>query len=93
MPVGGRPWRRTVARVLRRDAGICWICGQPGAESADHITPRSQGGPDTLNNLRAVHHNVGNRCNRYRGDRSPESAVARLEALGLIGQPDGDWTW
>lgn len=90
---GSRPWRRTVARVIRRDHGICWLCNQPGADSADHVTPRSQGGSDTLNNLAAVHHNAGCRGNRYRGDRTPESAIARLEALGLIGQPDNDLTW
>ncbi len=93
MPTGGRPWRRTVARVIRRDAGICWLCTQPGADSADHIQPRSQGGPDTLANLAAVHHDVEPRCNRYRGDRTPESAVARLGALGLIGQPNNDLEW
>jgi 5-methylcytosine-specific restriction endonuclease McrA len=30
----------------------------------DHMIPRSQGGPDTLENLRPAHH----RCNRDRGD-------------------------
>lgn len=91
--MSGRPWRRDVAYVIRRDHGICWICNQPGADSADHIRPRSQGGSDHPSNLMAVHHNVEPRCNRYRGDRTPESAITRLEALGLIGQPDNDLTW
>lgn len=92
MAGGGRPWRRTVAYVLRRDHGICWLCGQPGADSADHIQPRAHGGTDRPSNLRAVHHDRGCRGNRYRGDRTPEQAIARLEQLGIIGN-DHDLTW
>lgn len=74
----GRPWRRTVAYVVDRDRGICHICGGPGADSADHIVPRSQGGTDDASNLLAVHHNVEPRCNRVRGDGPVELARALL---------------
>ena len=87
----GRPWQRVKARVIRRDGGICHLCGQPGADSADHLVPPGQGGSlyDPAN-LKAVHHDVEPKCNRIRGDRPIE--VARAEIAQLTGSPD-DWSW
>lgn len=84
---GSRPWRRTVARVIRRDHGICHLCGQPGADSADHLVPRAHGGSDRMDNLAAVHHNAEPRCNRHRGTGDVDTTRARLAPT-----PD-DWTW
>lgn len=53
--------------VLARDRGICWLCGQPGATTVDHVVPRSRGGSDELTNLAAAH--AG--CNYARGNRTP----------------------
>ena len=33
----------------------CWKCGLPGADSADHVIPRSRGGSNALSNLRPAH--------------------------------------
>lgn len=58
----------------------CWICRGP-ATTADHITPRSLGGSDDLDNLRPA----CKRCNSSRGtspnpfpaeDPTPPSGVA-----------------
>lgn len=91
--LGGRSWAKTVAFVIRRDKGICWICGRGGADSADHIVPRARGGSDRPHNLAAVHHNEGARCNRYRGHkRTPEETLQRLAELGLhIEHRDLEW--
>jgi 5-methylcytosine-specific restriction protein A len=62
-PWSSRPWTRKVAAVLQRDHGVCWICGKPGADSADHVVRWVDGGDDTLDNLRAAHIE----CNRRRG--------------------------
>lgn len=84
----GRHWREhTVPRVLRRDHGICHLCGQPGADTADHLVPASLGGTDDLSNLAAAHHDP---CNILRGNRPIE--VARAELARLAPSTDA-WSW
>ena len=60
----GRPlglsWPALRRKVLDRDSGRCQLCGAL-ATHVDHITPRADGGADTLENLRslcAYHHGV-----------------------------------
>ena len=60
---GRRDWRRTRDRILARDDRICQLCGQPGADTVDHIIPVSKGGTNNDDNLRAAHQ----RCNSRRG--------------------------
>ena len=50
-----RGWKRTAARVLRLHAGVCHICGLPGATEVDHVVPVSRGGTDDEANLRPAH--------------------------------------
>jgi len=49
-----RDWGRIRKRVLRRDQGICYVCGRPGATHVDHVVPASRGGSDDEANLRAI---------------------------------------
>jgi 5-methylcytosine-specific restriction endonuclease McrA len=42
-PLGHRKWRELRAAILQAST-TCWICGNPGADTIDHIIPRSQGG-------------------------------------------------
>lgn len=76
----GRGWRtRLVAWVAARDGSTCQLCSAPvdltlpsgprghlDGPSLDHEHPRSQGGPDTLDNLRLTHW----RCNRDEARRA-----------------------
>lgn len=62
---------RLRAVVLVRDGGRCWLCGKLGATTIDHVIPRSLGGPDTLDNLRAAHGS----CNSARGTKLPPAPV------------------
>lgn len=48
-------WRRLRAHILRRDHGICHVCGRPGSDQVDHLTPTSAGGTDDPANLAAIH--------------------------------------
>ncbi len=50
-----KDWARTRRRILRRDRGICHVCGQPGANQVDHVIPTSAGGSDDDDNLAAIH--------------------------------------
>jgi 5-methylcytosine-specific restriction endonuclease McrA len=68
-----RAYRQARAIVLRY-ALTCAICGQPERADdrleADHIIPKSKGGPDHPSNLRAVHRS----CNLARGNRELDPA-------------------
>ncbi|MCG4260413.1 HNH endonuclease [Acetobacter senegalensis] len=54
-------WRRLRAACLKRDP-VCMVAGcTRRSVVADHITPRSKGGADSLSNLRGLciqHHNM-----------------------------------
>lgn len=57
-------WRvELTAQVLHLKGTTCHLCKRPGATTADHVVPRSQGGPDTLDNLMPAHQ----ACNASRG--------------------------
>ncbi|AKU17033.1 HNH endonuclease [Luteipulveratus mongoliensis] len=56
--------------VLARDDGRCAYCGLPGADTMDHIQPRSRGGATSWMNAVAAHRH----CNQVKGDRTPEEA-------------------
>lgn len=38
--IGGHRWRKIVREVLA-ESDTCWLCGQPGADSGDHVIPVS----------------------------------------------------
>jgi 5-methylcytosine-specific restriction endonuclease McrA len=38
-PRTGRRWLALVAYVIDRDHGICWRCGNPGADTGGHVLP------------------------------------------------------
>lgn len=64
-----RRWRRVRAAVLQRDQGRCQVQGQGctgAATTVDHIVPRSLGGGDALDNLRAS----CQWCNASRGNET-----------------------
>jgi 5-methylcytosine-specific restriction endonuclease McrA len=77
MPFANRPlgWAKTVRRIIERDRGICWICGLPGANSADHLIPRSKGGNHSDANLAAAHMY----CNRQRGNRDMAGTIGHVK--------------
>jgi 5-methylcytosine-specific restriction endonuclease McrA len=66
IPSGKFPprWRRISQATLIRDAYMCHICGLEGADTADHIIPRSKGGSHDMYNLRAAHRV----CNSRKGN-------------------------
>jgi len=64
---GGRRAQQYVQATLSTYGDICIICGLPGADSADHVIPRAEGGAVyDLDNLGPAHR----RCNYARGKRA-----------------------
>jgi 5-methylcytosine-specific restriction endonuclease McrA len=91
MPFADRPrhWEDTRRRVLRRDLGICWLCGKPGANSVDHVIPRIDGGTHHDSNLRAAHIV----CNARKGRRDglPERSQRWKEPSPLPAPRPSRW--
>lgn len=56
-PRTGRRWMALVAFVIARDAGLCWRCGNPGADTGGHVLPVSTHPELALDpdNVRAEH--------------------------------------
>lgn len=62
-------WKKLSAQVIKRDGGVCYYCGTDDPTevmTADHITPRSKGGTDTLDNLVCA----CRPCNSSKGNRT-----------------------
>ncbi|MFC6712444.1 HNH endonuclease [Branchiibius cervicis] len=73
-----RRYRAERAAVLAV-SDVCWLCGERGADTVDHVVPYSHGGTDNRANLRPAHRS----CNSARGNRAP----TRFADLGDF----GDW--
>jgi 5-methylcytosine-specific restriction enzyme A len=61
----GSEWTKLSREIIRRDEGICYLCGLPGADTADHVVAKARGGSDDPSNLRAAHR----ACNSAKGAR------------------------
>lgn len=67
--VSNAEWRRVRFEVFERDGYRCVYCDvECESPHADHIIPRSRGGPSTLDNLATA----CPACNKSKKDRTPE---------------------
>lgn len=79
---GGERRARAVAELVERDGDHCWYCGFTFTESGDractidHVIPRSEGGPNHVDNLRLACFY----CNMRRG-RMPQGDFEQSETL------------
>jgi 5-methylcytosine-specific restriction endonuclease McrA len=101
----GRAWKRIVANVIDAYAGICHLCGHPGALQADHLVQYAEGGDDSIGNLRPVHgvaNTQNNRCpvcelacNNIRGALSVEAGKAKIakRQRNVVSEGQGDREW
>lgn len=66
--------------LFQRDACICLYCGEQFTQarlSRDHVTPFTQGGQDSWNNVVTA----CIRCNNFKAGRTPEQAGMKLIAV------------
>lgn len=92
----GRRWcnpseyRELLAAVIERDGVCCHWCGEktklggrdqsPFRRSLDHLTPRSRGGTNDVDNLVLAHR----RCNYLRDcGRLPNAGAGKISAMEL----------
>lgn len=73
----GRARQQRNQRILRTN-NTCWICGQPGADSIDHVIPIAAGGTEDPSNLRPAHMHP---CNRDKSDKPHGNIIRRSGAL------------
>lgn len=55
-------------KIYQRSGGVCYLCGSPvqfNRMSIDHVIPRSRGGSNKIENLRATHAE----CNRKKSNK------------------------
>ena len=71
-PYDSTEYKRNRAQILIGQPD-CALCGRPGADTADHITPLMHGGTHALDNLRPAHA----RCNSAKGSRDQAKAQAQ----------------
>jgi 5-methylcytosine-specific restriction protein A len=67
-----RDWSTRRQVVLRRDKGICYICGGINADTVDHLIA---GDDHSLENLRAVHDRVEPHCHRQKTAQEGNDAL------------------
>lgn len=73
---GGRKAQQYVKLTLATYGTVCWLCGLPGSNSADHVIPRSKGGAVyDLANLGPSHR----KCNYARGNRDATAPTHIVE--------------
>lgn len=73
------PGYRALRAVWRLSNPPCWICGQLGADTVDHVVPLSRGGTNSLDNLRPAHR----KCNSARGVRDVSEEERELSLIHI----------
>ena len=77
--IRGRALQTLRKRVFSTYGDICWLCGQEGADTIDHLVMVSQGGSNTIENLRPAHGRKSSYCvgnfSRKRGKPQPKKKV------------------
>lgn len=68
-------WSTRRLIVLKRDNGICYLCGGAGADTVDHV---EVGDNHSLSNLAAVHDHVAPHCHRSKSSKEGHEAKASM---------------
>jgi len=66
-----KDWNTRRLIVMKREGGICHLCGKPGADTIDHL---EAGDNHDLNNLAPVHDRTEPHCHRYKSSQEGHAA-------------------
>lgn len=58
--------------VILKAKPVCYVCGKPGADQVDHLTPRSRGGSDDMVNLAPIHREP---CHRLKSQQESRDGI------------------
>lgn len=72
----GSGWsqQRKARAVMRLHDGICHVCEKPGANEVDHVIALTEGGADTMANMRPIH---AEPCHRLKTQLEAQRARSR----------------
>lgn len=85
--LSGRARMARNRRILAQ-SDVCHICGEPGADSVDHVIALARGGTEDAANLRPAHHDVPPFCNRVKSDKEFAPVVRRSGSLSRPDRPE-----
>lgn len=78
-----KPWQ--IRFVMRRDRGICHVCGGEGANQVDHVIPLAEGGAHHTDNGAPIHDKP---CHENKTREEAARGYARRQAqLRLPSEP------
>ena len=67
----------------------CWLCGGGDADTIDHLLPISEGGDDSIDNLRPAHGRKSESCPGNYSRRRSQAAAPRSKPQSIIDVADG----
>lgn len=76
-------WPRLCREVREIHGSACYVCGHGDAVDTDHVVPRSQGGADSLANLRPI---CGKNCQQCAAEHKPTCHLSKSGREGAQAQ-------
>jgi 5-methylcytosine-specific restriction endonuclease McrA len=73
---------KTLRKQILDESDECWLCGERGADTIDHVVPLKDGGTNERSNLRPAHGKRSARCpgNFGRSNRKARNATRTSRA-------------
>jgi hypothetical protein len=76
-------------RVFAMYGDECWLCGGGEADTIDHLLPLSEGGDDSIDNLRPAHGRKSESCPGNYSRRRSQAPIRKSVPQPIIDVADG----
>lgn len=73
-------WNYIRDEVFRRHGTVCYLCGEKGADSVEHVVPNDD---NSFDNLRPAHQNVAPYCHRTKTAHEGHEAQRQAKPLAF----------